>query len=93
MITSGLTAQTTASDAAVVVLTVPTGYGNFDSVTVINEGTIVGFFSIDNGNTWARLPASASLTIDRAPVLGLQVKRVAGGSNLTGIWGFAWTNR
>ena len=92
MITSGETAIATSGDTAVDVFTSPTaGSTGYTQVVVINEGAVAGFFSIDGGTTWARLPASSSIICKpaNASVPSLKVKRVASGTNLAGIWGWA----
>jgi hypothetical protein len=84
---SGTTAIATTDDSAIAVL--DTGSVMVSRVYVINEGAAPGFVSIDNGESWLRIPASGSRTIDishspRAVVV--KVKRVASGANLGGIW-------
>jgi hypothetical protein len=88
VISSGTTAIATTSDTPVQALTI-TGWVN--NVVIQNEGTIAGFASVDGGTTWIRLPAGpCDLTLHgpfQSP--SVQVKRVAAGSNLTGIWAYA----
>lgn len=92
MISNGINAIVTAGDAAVYVFTTPsppTGL-SYSQLAIINEGSVAGFFSIDGGTTWARLPATSSVVIPistNAP--SLKVKRIASGTDLAGIWGWA----
>jgi hypothetical protein len=91
MKTSGSTAVSTTSDTAVVAIAAPSNVNDIDtSLIILNEGGVVGFFSIDNGITWARLPAGG-ISLDFINLnQGVQVKRVAGGTNLSGIWVMTW---
>lgn len=85
---SGETPVSTTSDAPVTLLTANTT-GIKRSVTIINEGSVAGFFSFD-GATWARLPASSTQTFDNVHCTqAVQVKRTSGGANLTGLYAFA----
>ncbi len=92
MLTSGLTAISTSSDTAVDLI-VDTVSNNTvgRSAFIINEGSVAGFFSLDGVN-WARLPAGPSavgpLLFNYAGTVHIQAKRVASGSNLTGLWAF-----
>ena len=91
---SGLTAQVTTTDTAIeLVAAVPDA--EVTGVCVMNEGPVAGFFSIDGGTEWARLPAGGSPTLDRCLLINtaVLVKRVAGGANLSGLWGFVWAGR
>jgi hypothetical protein len=84
---SGETAISTSSDAEVTVLTLT--QGGYTEVVITNEGTVAGFVSIDNGSTWMRLPAgpsSRTFSVRGMLRMVVKVKRVASGSNLTGIW-------
>lgn len=87
MISSGITAITTASDTAVDVLTL----SGRNCRLLITNGAVAGFFSVDNGTTWAPLPASTTLTLYGLQIeTKVQVKRIAGGSNLAGVYAAAW---
>lgn len=88
MISSGTTALATSSDAAAAAF--DSGALPLSRVTFINEGSVAGFFSVDGGITWGRLPATASVTVKispPAPVIA-SVKRVESGSNLATVWAF-----
>jgi hypothetical protein len=89
MYTSGLTAKATSSDTAVTAVTIPAG-GCYNIVTFVNEGAVAGFYSIDNGGTWARLPASVTsqFAVGRSSSSVL-IKRVPGGTDLLGIYASA----
>lgn len=89
MISSGVTATATSGDTAVTLFDCA-GTAVF-RVTVVNEGGVAGFFSIDGGTTWARLPATSSVTVpipEKPRSIICKVKRIAGGSNLSGVYGF-----
>ncbi len=90
--TSGTTAISTSSDAEVTALALEPG-GDVTQVTIINEGSVAGFFQVNaDGATgeWCRLPAGPSAVTNtyNEPLSGIsiKVKRVAGGSNLSGIY-------
>ena len=89
--TSGVTAKATTDDTAVEVIAA-TAEKIFRHARIINEGTVAGFWSIDGGTTWERLPASTALTDDGVFIKNkaIQVKRIAGGSDLSGIYASAW---
>jgi hypothetical protein len=90
MKTSGATAKATTADTAVELISATTTGRPFTWLSIINEGSVAGFFSIDGGTTWARLPAGPSAVSIPVGVksLAVQIKRVAGGTNLSGVWGF-----
>lgn len=94
MLDSGTTAIATSSDTAETVIANSSGVIIRHGVTVINEGAVAGFFSINNGNNWFRLPAgpaSVTLEIDKLPFAPVvKVKRIASGSDVTGVYAFAW---
>jgi photosystem II stability/assembly factor-like uncharacterized protein len=91
LVSSGETAIATTSDTAVTALAADTSQAYLTEVFIINEGTTPGFFSIDGGTTWARLPAGpSSVRIALRQIYqGVKVKRVAGGSNLSGVYVWA----
>ena len=89
--TSGTAPLATDSDAALTVLAANAG-AVYHHVRMVNEGAAAGFYSIDGGTTWNRLPAQ-SVVEDNGVKLtnqAVQVKRVAGGSNLSGVYASAW---
>ena len=88
--TSGLTAIATTTDAAVTVIA-NEGNAIVHEATIVNESAVVGFFSVDGGANWMRLPASSTTIIDlrHQPMTAVvQIKRVANGTDVTGV--FAW---
>ncbi len=92
LISSDTTAVATVSDAAVTLVAgVGPGRG-YRYIAVINEGAVAGFFSIDGGTRWARLPASGSVFLSNIQTAGevVKIKREPGGSNLSGVYGFAY---
>ena len=89
--TNGLTAVATVSDTAVDALVV-TG-GRVNQVTIINEGSVAGFFQVNGDGTegdWCRLPAGPSAVTntykETISSLTVKVKRIASGSNLAGVF-------
>lgn len=93
MYSSGTTAVATSNDTAVSLITIPAG-ASYNRLVIINEGTVAGFYSIDGGNTWARLPAGVAGTPYRVECLDRsstspQVKRIASGSNLASVYASA----
>lgn len=89
MICSGTTLLTTASDAAVAVPNILPG--NYQQISVINTGAAPGFFAADGGandSSWVYVPASGSVTITGNLLVtagGIKIKRIAGGTNMTGV--------
>lgn len=61
MLSSGTTAVVTLGAAAVIAIAATKAY-SYSRVTVINEGPVAGFVSIDNGDNWVRIPAAAAAT-------------------------------
>ncbi len=89
--TSGVTAKATTANAAIEVIAA-TNAKIFRHVRIVNEGAVAGFFSIDGGTNWERLPASAVVTDDGIFIknMAIQIKRISGGSDLSGVFGAAW---
>jgi len=87
---SGTTAIATSGDTAVDAIA--DGLVMERQLVLINEGSVAGFWSIDGGTTWSRLPANCAMKLDRngAPFTGVKVKRVAGGSDLSGVYVSGW---
>jgi len=93
MHSSRQSAVSTSGDDAVVLMS--SAY--VSQITILNEGTAPGFFSIDGGSNWCRIPAGpVSITIggrnerqQRDP-LTIHVKRVAGGTDMSGLYAFGW---
>jgi hypothetical protein len=93
--TSGLTAKATSGDAAVTVIA---NEGNLlvSEAVVVNESAVPGFFSVDGGANWMRLPAGTAtvpfvtrVDLRHQPISAVvMVKRIASGSDVTGV--FAW---
>jgi hypothetical protein len=89
MISTGLTALTTTGQQTITLLN---SLSPFATIVLINEGPTAGFFSVDGGSSWARMPAAAAAT---SPVVitiqntfnevNLQVQ----GNNLSGLWAWA----
>jgi len=91
MLSSGTTAIATTDNSAVTLLAASETLHNH--LTIINEGGVAGFFSIDGGTTWFRLPAGpSSISMDDVHLFdqAVTVKRITDGSNLSGVYAFAW---
>jgi hypothetical protein len=91
MISSGTTAIATSGAGSVTLLS---GSGSFGQLVIINEGSIAGFFSLDSGATWGRIPGAAtgsSVTLGFRVTLQDPVVKVKrdGGSDMTGLYAFA----
>lgn len=85
---SSETPVVTTTDAAVVAIAdVPQTCRN---VRLVN-GAVAGFFSVDAGTTWHRLPASA-VTEFRSihPITDVRVKRITAGTNLADVYASVW---
>ncbi len=93
MISSGLTAIVTTGPAALPLFAMTAG-DSYNRLTVINEGAVAGFVSIDGGSTWARVPAGASaaspskITIRERSNSAPLLKR-DGSSDMGGVFAFA----
>lgn len=88
MLSTGTTEKHTTNDDAITLLEV--GVPDlFHQLFLINESAVPGFFSIDNGTTWCRFPDGAkAVTVDVDVNGNVLFKRVAGGTNVTGL--YAW---
>jgi hypothetical protein len=88
---SGTAPLATDGDA---VLTVLAANANavYHHVRIVNEGAAAGFYSIDGGATWNRLPVQSVVEDHGVKIVNqaVQVKRVAGASNTTGVYASAW---
>ena len=91
-VSSGTSAVATSGDAAVNVVTVV----QVTHLVIVNEGTAKGFFSIDGGTTWFYLPAGSASAPSSVSVntylanVTIQVKRVASGTDLSGVYAFGY---
>lgn len=89
------TAASTNSDAVVTVVTGGKPAVTIGALILINESAVAGFFTVD-GVTWLRLPASSTVTLPfrlwggsgQTLKNGIQIKRIAGGTDLTGVWAY-----
>jgi len=89
---SGLSAVRTTTDAAVDLIAFdPTSFKTYHNVQITN-GAVVGAFSIDGGVTWAYMAASTTYVLEHVAggIRGVKVKRVAGGSDVADVYGFAY---
>ncbi len=89
MATVSFSGKTTATDAAVSVLTVPST-AVWRHLHIVN-GAVAGNFSVDGGVSFRYLPASETRTLDDIQVIGsVQIQRVASGSNMADVSGDIW---
>ena len=92
MITSGETAKATVTDAVVILLPATVG-PNFRHLMVVNEGANPGFYQIGAG-PFIRIPAGSFEFLDEGDIQinnqVVNIKRPAGGPNMTGIFGLAF---
>jgi hypothetical protein len=58
MISSGTTGISTSGAGNVTLITA--GGVQYNRIVIINEGSNAGFFSVDNGTTWGRIPAATA---------------------------------
>ena len=88
MITSGETAITTSGAEEKVAIEMPAvGYfRNMYNIAVTN-GSVAGFFSVDNGESWVRMPASETVVL-RDVRFGGSVK--VKGTNLADVYVSIW---
>jgi len=92
MFSSGEIASATTSNDPVDVIVRPENgfFRNMKYIQVTNEGTVAGFVTFD-GVTWIRLPAQQTITMRGVRITStVQIKRVAGGSDLSGVFVSIW---
>lgn len=92
---SGTTAVATNGTAAATLILVANPV-TVNGISVVNEGSVAGFFSVDNGASWRRLPAQGSRTL---PVHNAQlyisgnilIKRdPSASSDMSGVYADCW---
>ena len=77
----------TVSDAAVTVLAANESVV-FEGLGIYNRCDNDGWFSVDSGDNWRLMPAQSFRTVkENIDNQTIQIKRVAGGSNLSGVIG------
>lgn len=60
-------------------------------IEVINRGAAAGFYSLDDGQNWAYIPAEAGVVKDGVTLGGsVKLKRIAGGANLADVYVSLW---
>ncbi len=93
MISSGETAKATTDDT-VVALLVAAPDVIFRHIIVINDGANPGFFQIGAGAPFIRVPAGSFEFLDGGDIQidnqVVNIKRPAGGPNMTGVFGLAF---
>ena len=82
----------TTTDAAVVAIAkADMGGLTARHISVINEGADPGFFSIDGGNTFRRIPGNTGRQMDGVSIQAdISIKRPAGGSNMAAVYVDVW---
>ena len=88
---SGTTPLATDGDTVLTVLAADAN-AVYHHVRIVNEGAAAGFYSIDGGTTWNRLPVQSVVEDHGVKIVNqaVQVKRVSGSSNLNGVYASAW---
>lgn len=92
MPSSGLTGGATTDDSAVELIAYSALRGTERNASIVNEGTVAGFFSLDGKVTWDRLPALYEVPrLNRQKrVHSVWIKRIASGSNLSSVFATVW---
>ena len=82
---------TTDDDAVVVFTEAEIGGQKPRHLAIVNEGTEPGSFSFDGGSNFRRIPGQSARQLDGIGVQGeIQIKRDAGGPNMTGVFIDIW---
>lgn len=80
-----------ASDDPFTLIAVDVQQESFRNIRITNECMAAGFYSIDGGATYKRLPASRDLTENRILVSGnVLAKRAPGGADISGVFAEVW---
>ncbi len=90
MISNGTTALATSGADSVSAF--PDGQATIHWLRIINSGSNPGFFSVDGGNVWCRLPATSDIQVNNLPAtdsVAVLLKR-AGSSDLANVWAFGF---
>lgn len=89
MITSGTTAKVTSGPGTIILI--PKDPQLHQHLQITNDGDVAGFYSVDEGGTFARLSAGGTLTIEQIGIANkdILVKR-DGGTDMTGLFGAMW---
>lgn len=84
--------DTTDDDPVVLIAGSAVTGGARGNAIILNESAVPGFFSVDGGVVWARLAASYAVDLPGIGIEsnGIQIKRIPGGTNLTGVFALAW---
>jgi hypothetical protein len=88
---SGTSPIATTTNSAVQALAAD-AVNTYYHIRIVNEGAAAGFYSIDGGTTWSRLPASSVIKNDGVKIAdaAIQVKRIADGTNLSAVYVECW---
>ena len=95
MIATATTGVSTSGPGNVTLLS--SAAGGYARATIINEGSVAGFFSLDGGSTWGRIPAAAAATspvvlsiplADEAFTITI-IRDPAASSDMSGVYAFA----
>ena len=66
---------------------------SYNFLEIANEGPVAGFFSVDGGNVWGRIPAAAAATAPATVIWrgrssqNVLIKR-DGGTDMSAVYGF-----
>jgi len=90
-LSSGTTPLATTTAEVVVTALVANASRVYHHVRIVNEGTVAGFYSLDGGTTWLRLPSQCVITDDNVTVdnVAIQIK-VTGADDLGSVYASAW---
>lgn len=88
---SGTTPKSTSTNAVIELLPADPNL-RYRHVRITNGGALPGFYSLDAGATFHRLPGSIIITDDEVNIdnQAVQVKRETDGPNMTGLFASAW---
>lgn len=82
---------TTDNDAVVVFTEADIGGQKPRHIGILNEGAEPGFFSIDGGRNFRRIPALSGRQLDGIGIQGdIQIQRVFDGANMTEVFIDIW---
>jgi hypothetical protein len=90
IISSGITGLSTSSADPVTAIDMPDGgfHRVMKNIMISNEG-VAGFFSMDSGNTWGRMPGNDVTILREVYLVGdVQIKRET--SDLSGVFISIW---
>ena len=89
-LSSGTTAKAT-SGAGNITCIAANASNVLHHVKIVNDGSVDGFFSIDGGTVWGRLPDASAVVLDGVTIDNAAIViKWNGATNLTGVFVEAW---